>query len=147
MALTSPKGTINTQTVAIDVSLTDDSGVESFKYFVDGNEIANTSTSLNLAYFQPGDHTFKVEATDTRGNTDSKTSTFTYSPTTTSLHDGMNQMYEDLGASLPTPTLILMAMSDLMINFWWLILVLIGLGTVAFKTWVKTKQGAVAFDK
>ena len=59
----------------------------------------------------------------------------------------MNQMYEDLGASLPTPTLILMAMSDFMINFWWLILVSIGLGTVAFKTWVKTKQGALAFDK
>ncbi|MBU3979251.1 hypothetical protein KJ980_00570 [Patescibacteria group bacterium] len=105
ITINSPSGTVTTQTVPIDVSITDESGVASSKYFVDGIEIPNTSISINLTYYQPGDHTFKVEAMDTKSNSGSETSSFTYSPTTTSMREGISQMYEDgkitkLGSSL-----------------------------------------------
>lgn len=90
-----PQGIVSTQTVPIDVSITDPSGVTNQAYFLDGNEIPNTSTSINLTYSQPGDHIFKVNATDNNGNTGSEISTFTYSPTTSSIHDGIDQMYKD----------------------------------------------------
>ena len=52
----------------------------------------------------------------------------------------MNQMYEDLGATLPAPTLILISISNFFVNFWWLILIVSIAGTLGFQSWKKTER-------
>ena len=59
----------------------------------------------------------------------------------------LSAMYDDFGAELPLPTLILITISNFMVNFWWLILLLIGGGIFAFREWVKTHAGRVAYDR
>ena len=59
----------------------------------------------------------------------------------------LSAMYADFGADLPLPTRILIGISNLMTGFWYVFLVLIGGGIFAFRSWVKTDVGRLAFDQ
>ena len=55
-------------------------------------------------------------------------------------------MYNDLGGTLPLPTRMLIAVSDFLTTYWWLI-GLIGVGAVVgLKRWKATPKGRLAFD-
>ncbi len=58
----------------------------------------------------------------------------------------LTAMYEDLGAELPLPTQILIDVSSFMAQFWWLLVILIGVGIFAFRMWIRTKPGRKKFD-
>jgi type IV pilus assembly protein PilC len=59
----------------------------------------------------------------------------------------LTAMYEDFGAELPLPTLILIGISNFMTKFWWLfILLAVGL-SVAFRRWYKTSLGQKKIDE
>ncbi|PIY78943.1 MAG: pilus assembly protein PilC [Candidatus Pacebacteria bacterium CG_4_10_14_0_8_um_filter_43_12] len=59
----------------------------------------------------------------------------------------LSAMYDDFGAEMPLPTLVLIGISNFMVNFWWL-MILIGAGAFfAFREWKKTHAGHVAFDR
>ncbi len=58
-----------------------------------------------------------------------------------------SNIFSKLGADLPLPTILLIATSDFMLKYWWLI---IGLGTAAigyFIHWKKTPNGHLQWDK
>ncbi len=56
-------------------------------------------------------------------------------------------MYKDLGGTLPLPTRMLIAVSNFITTYWWLILIL-GVGTVVgLKRWKATPNGRMAFDR
>jgi len=95
ITINSPAGTVSTQSVSIDVLISDPSGVSNYSYTFDGTSISNTSTQIDLTYVLPGSHTFLVEASDSVGNNGSASSVFTYSPNATSITDAVDQMYED----------------------------------------------------
>lgn len=59
----------------------------------------------------------------------------------------LSEMYDDFGAEMPLPTLILISISNFMVSFWWLILLIIAGGIVAGRQWLKTHAGRLAFDK
>ena len=59
----------------------------------------------------------------------------------------LTDMYEDFGAEMPLPTLILIGISNFMVNFWWLIIIVIAGGVFAFRSWIKTHAGRVAYDR
>jgi type IV pilus assembly protein PilC len=59
----------------------------------------------------------------------------------------LTAMYSDLGAELPLPTQILIDVSGFMAKFWWLLLILIAVGSVSFRAWIKTKPGRKRFDQ
>jgi type IV pilus assembly protein PilC len=58
----------------------------------------------------------------------------------------LTEMYNDFGAELPLPTRILIALSDFMVAFWWLVLGAIGFGIFLLKNWYKTETGERAID-
>jgi type IV pilus assembly protein PilC len=47
----------------------------------------------------------------------------------------LSEMYKDFGAEMPLPTLILIGISNFMVNFWWLIIIVIAGGVFAFREW------------
>lgn len=51
-------------------------------------------------------------------------------------------LYVEIGASLPLPTRILIAVSDFMRNFWWLLILLIFLASNAFRVFAKSPRGS-----
>jgi len=51
-------------------------------------------------------------------------------------------LYEELGTDLPLPTRVLIATSDFMIAYWWLLIILTIGGFYAFKAYSKTPKGA-----
>ncbi len=55
-------------------------------------------------------------------------------------------IFSDLGASLPLPTLILLTVSNALINFWWLIAILLFGGSFAFRHYVQTDSGRRLWD-
>lgn len=55
-------------------------------------------------------------------------------------------VYGGLHAKLPAPTLLLIAISNLVVHLWWLAAVLIGVLTVAFKRWAATEKGQRKVD-
>lgn len=57
------------------------------------------------------------------------------------LYDGIK------GAELPAITQVLLAASNFLVKFWWLILILAGSGLAATVKWYKTKGGRSFFDK
>jgi type IV pilus assembly protein PilC len=59
----------------------------------------------------------------------------------------MTEMYKDFGAELPITTKILIAVSNFMANFWWLIILLAIGGFIALRTWIKTEPGEKMFDE
>lgn len=56
-------------------------------------------------------------------------------------------LYEDLGGfTLPVPTLILLAISNFITSFWWMIMGGSVAGFVAFRKWKQTEAGTYAWD-
>ena len=56
-------------------------------------------------------------------------------------------VFDDLGAELPIPTMILMKLSDFLVQFWWLLPGVPFLLYMAYKMTVKNKGGRIALDK
>lgn len=59
----------------------------------------------------------------------------------------LTQMYKELGTQLPLLTQLLIDTSDFMARFWWLILIFVGIGVVAFRAWHATPKGRRTFDR
>jgi type IV pilus assembly protein PilC len=57
-----------------------------------------------------------------------------------------DQMYTDLGGTLPFPTQVLIGISGIFTSFWWLIGLLTGLGVFAFRRWKDTPDGLAIWD-
>lgn len=56
-------------------------------------------------------------------------------------------VFDKLGADLPTPTKVLMATSSFTVNYWWLILLVVGGGIFSFLRYIKTEPGHYWWDK
>lgn len=56
-------------------------------------------------------------------------------------------MYDDLGGTLPLPTLMLINISGVLTKFWWLFLALIIGGVVMFRRWKGSDTGRVSWDR
>ncbi|MBP9699884.1 type II secretion system F family protein [Candidatus Woesebacteria bacterium] len=59
----------------------------------------------------------------------------------------MTEMYKDFGADLPMPTMVLITISDFMVAYWYLLLIVIGGGAVAFNAYRKTPAGKLKVDE
>ncbi len=59
----------------------------------------------------------------------------------------LTSLYRDSTLDLPLPTKILIATSDLFVNFWWLMIIILGITVAVLKRWVKTPAGGLAFDR
>jgi len=60
----------------------------------------------------------------------------------------VEEIYADLpGASLPFITVVLLAVSHFVVNFWWLILILLGIGTFFGTRWARTMGGRSFIDR
>ncbi|HPT49155.1 MAG TPA: type II secretion system F family protein [Accumulibacter sp.] len=58
------------------------------------------------------------------------------------------EVFKSFGADLPTPTLVVIAMSDFVIAYWWAIFGGIGCGIYAFfYTWKRSEAMQIAFDR
>lgn len=57
----------------------------------------------------------------------------------------MSEIYGDFDAELPAVTLLLMAISDFLINFWWLLLIILALVATGFKLYIDTPSGKKTF--
>ncbi len=55
-------------------------------------------------------------------------------------------MFEDLNQSLPTPTLILIQMSNVFAQYWWLMIIVVVLVAVYFKKWSNSENGRLWLD-
>jgi general secretion pathway protein F len=58
----------------------------------------------------------------------------------------ITQIFEDLKATLPLPTRILLAISDFLGGYWWLLLLVIGLGVWAALAYIRTEIGRRRWD-
>lgn len=59
----------------------------------------------------------------------------------------LSDLYTQMNVQLPLPTKIIMALSNFMVNFWWLvILVIVGAG-IALRRYRKTESGALVVDR
>ncbi|MCE9583231.1 MAG: type II secretion system F family protein [Planctomycetes bacterium] len=56
-------------------------------------------------------------------------------------------VFDDLGAELPLPTMLLLKMSDFLVSFWWLLPAVPFAIYVVYKMIVKNKGGRMALDK
>jgi general secretion pathway protein F len=56
-------------------------------------------------------------------------------------------IFSDLGATIPLSTRILLALSELIRGFWWLIALVAALGAYAAKRYLQTPEGRKAFDR
>ncbi len=59
----------------------------------------------------------------------------------------LTAMYKDFGAELPTPTKILMGISDFAVRFWYLVLGLGGVLGVLISNWAKTEVGSLVMEQ
>lgn len=57
------------------------------------------------------------------------------------------KMYADFGSDLPAPTMIVMAISDLIRTKWWLLITIIVAGVVGFRRYYNTKKGKAVIDR
>ncbi len=58
------------------------------------------------------------------------------------------EVFKSFGADLPTPTLVVIAMSDFVIAYWWAIFGGVGCGIYAFfYTWKRSEAMQIAFDR
>lgn len=59
----------------------------------------------------------------------------------------LTDLYKDFGTELPPTTQLLIAVSNLFVNFWWLIILGLWGGLMFFRSWKKTPVGARLWDK
>jgi general secretion pathway protein F len=55
-------------------------------------------------------------------------------------------LFEDMGKALPLPTKIMLGMSSVVSNYWWLILIFISMAAVGFFYYVRTESGKFRWD-
>lgn len=55
-------------------------------------------------------------------------------------------LYTNLNVPLPLPTQIIVAMSEILIGTWPILLIILGVGVYAFRKWAKTKDGELVID-
>lgn len=55
-------------------------------------------------------------------------------------------LYSQSNIDLPLPTKILITTSNIFTNFWWLLIIILVGGVIAFRRWVRTAQGREIFD-
>lgn len=58
----------------------------------------------------------------------------------------LTELYSNLNINLPLPTVILIALSKFMANFWWLLLIMLVAAGIAFRRYKRTPQGALLID-
>ncbi|MCA9368872.1 type II secretion system F family protein, partial [Candidatus Woesebacteria bacterium] len=58
----------------------------------------------------------------------------------------LTEMYKDFGAQLPLPTLVLIGISDFMVNFWYIVLGGMAAAFAVFSRWKKTPVGHLQWD-
>ncbi|MDR0952408.1 MAG: type II secretion system F family protein [Oscillospiraceae bacterium] len=56
-------------------------------------------------------------------------------------------MFVSLNTELPAPTKLLIAVSDFMAAYWWLLAIIIAGGIIALKLWQRTEKGRMAFAR
>ncbi|MBI4038181.1 type II secretion system F family protein [Candidatus Daviesbacteria bacterium] len=59
----------------------------------------------------------------------------------------LTSLYKESTLDLPLPTKILIATSNLFINYWWVMLALLIVSIIALKRWAQTPQGRFALDR
>jgi general secretion pathway protein F len=59
----------------------------------------------------------------------------------------VTQMFEDIGASLPITTRILIATANFTQSYWWLILIVGALVFLLFRWWIKTEKGRFVWHR
>lgn len=59
----------------------------------------------------------------------------------------LTAMYKDFGAELPGPTKVLMGVSGFFVKFWYLIIIVVGVGYTFFKNWAKTEVGSLIVEQ
>lgn len=59
----------------------------------------------------------------------------------------LTSLYTQSNLELPLPTKILIGVSNAMLNYWWLMIIIGGIGTFAFKKWISTQAGKEKFDR
>jgi type IV pilus assembly protein PilC len=57
----------------------------------------------------------------------------------------MSEIYGDFGADLPAVTILLMRLSDILLNYWWLLLILFSVLSIGFKLYIDTESGKKTF--
>ncbi len=57
------------------------------------------------------------------------------------------EVYADLGADLPSVTKLLITVSGLLQRYWWGALTLMAVAAIGFRTWVRTEEGAIIWDR
>ena len=55
-------------------------------------------------------------------------------------------LYTNLNVPLPLPTQIIVAMSEILIGTWPILLIILGIGIYGFRKWAKTKDGELVID-
>lgn len=58
-----------------------------------------------------------------------------------------SKVFSKLGADLPTPTMILMAVSNFSVQYWWLILTVIVGGVFGFRHYINSEKGRLWWDE
>lgn len=58
----------------------------------------------------------------------------------------LTSLYKDMNVTLPAPTLLLISISNFMVQFWWLIIIAVILGGFFFQSWRKTLIGMRMYD-
>ena len=58
----------------------------------------------------------------------------------------LTSIYKDFNVALPTPTLILIAVSSFFANFWYLVIIGVFMAVWGFRKWKKTKAGEKVWD-
>jgi general secretion pathway protein F len=56
------------------------------------------------------------------------------------------QIFEEMGQALPTPTLILMGVSNWLVSYWWVVFVVIGLAAFLIRQYSRTAEGRLFLD-
>jgi len=59
----------------------------------------------------------------------------------------LTSLYSQSSLELPLPTKILIGVSDALLNYWWLMLIIGGGVVFAFKKWISTTSGKEKFDR
>ncbi len=59
----------------------------------------------------------------------------------------LTAMYKDFGAELPGPTKVLMTVSDFTVNYWYLLIIVIGVAVGFFSSWSKTEVGGLIVEQ